>query len=304
MSAARPPGCSYETGVIKDHRVNNSAPRAKGVKTLVDASTVSASAEQQYFDEHGVLTCDSLEEFLTREELDRLDLDPSVLPRLWRAQLEPPITKASLAELDLERFSTDPQLRHDVYIDQGVSFRPIVNGPAATEKRQQASWYWDALVIEFALHITRRKLAVQRSGPSHSMISPWLRLTNPDWAPMRLPIMFLVIKEITKTLVPQLEWAIVDARLDVALLIQELEQGVCDVNGLIGWLGMLLLGSCSPMRDSFVEEMVSTVQEGVRTSNARIIVDGLKDLFGILEIMKLVGHPPLSRTCELMQNRT
>ena len=290
MSTARPPGSSYETGVTKNHRGKNLAPRAKGVKSLVDASAALASAEPKYFDEDGALTHDSLEEFLTREELDRLQLDPSVLPRLWDAQRDPPITKATLSELDLERFSTDPQLRHDVYIDRGVSFRPVVNSPTARLKRQQASWYWDALVIEFALHITRRKLAVQRSGHSCSMTSPWVRLTNPDWAPTRLPDMFRVIKEITKTLVPQLEWAIVDARLDVDLLVQELEQGVCDVNGLIGWLGTLLLGSCSPMRDSLVEEMVSTVQEGVNTANARVIVDGLRDLFGILEIMKLVGH--------------
>ena len=114
--------------------------------------------------------------------------------------------------------------------------------------------------------------------------------------------MFQVIKDITKTLVPQFEWALVDARLDVDLLIQELEQGVCDVNGLIEWLGTLLLGSCSPMRDSFVEEMVSTVQEGVNTANARVIVDGLRDLFGILEIMKLVGCSqitPVSRVYDV-----
>ena len=258
------------------------------MRPSIEVKAASALAEQQYFDENGLLTCESLEEFLTREGLDRLNLDPSILPRLWHAQVQPPITKATLSELDLERFSTDPQLRHDVYIDRGVSFRPMVNGLAAREKRQQADWYWDALVIEFALHITRRQLAVQRAGGFPCMTSPWLRLTNPDWAPMRLPTMFEVIKEITKTLVPQLEWAMVDARLDVALLIQELEQGVCDVNGLIEWLGTLLLGSCSPMRDTLVEEMVSTVQEGVRTAHARVIVNGLRDLFGILEIMKLV----------------
>ena len=289
MKAARPPASSYETGVTKDRGGKNLAPRAKGVKSLADASAVLASAEYKFIDEPEVYTSESLSEFLTRDELDRLHLDPSVLPRLWHAQLDPPITKASLSELDLDRFSTDPQLRHDVYMDRGVSFRPVVNGPLAKQKRQQASWYWDALVIEFALHIIRRKLAIQQSGHSYPMTSPWVRLTHPDWAPMRLRTMFQVIKDITKTLVPQFEWALVDARLDVDLLIQELEQGVCDVNGLIEWLGTLLLGSCSPMRDSFVEEMVSTVQEGVNTANARVIVDGLRDLFGILEIMKLVG---------------
>ena len=289
MSGARPAGSSYETGVTKDHRSKNAAPRVKVIKTGTEASSASGSIEQRYFNEQGVLTCESLEEFLTREELDRLNLDPSDLPRLWFAQLEPPITKATLSELNLERFSTDPQLRHDVYIDRNVSFRPMVNGPAAKAKRQQANWYWDALVIEFAVHFARSKIAIEMPGCSKSTTSPWLRLTNPDWAPMRLPTMFCVIKDIAKTLVPQLEWTTVDARLDVPLLIQELEQGVCDVHGLVEWLGALLLGSCSPMRDSFVEEMVARVQEGVKTANARVIVDGLRDLFGVLEIMKLVG---------------
>jgi hypothetical protein len=287
MGGGRRPGSSYETGVTKD---DGSITRGPRVKTE-EASSASDSAEQEYFNAHGILTCESLEQFLTRAELDRLDLPPSALPRLWCAQLEPPITKATLSELDLERFSTDPQLRHDVYIDRGVSFRPMVNGPAAKEKRQQADWYWDALVIEFALYITRRKLAVQRPQCSASMASPWLRLTNPDGAPTRLPTMFRVVKEITKTLVPQIEWTIVDARLDIVLLVQELGQGVCDVNGLIEWLGLLLLNSCSPMRDSLVKDMVSTVQKGVNTANARVIVDGLRDLFGILEIMKLVSYP-------------
>lgn len=288
MSDARPSG-SYETGVTKDDRRKNGAPRAKEMKTTGECSSGSRSTAPKNMGETGLPPCKSLEEFLTPEELNRLDLKPAVLPHLWYAQLEPPITKATLSELDLERFSTEPQLRHDVFIDRGVSFRPMVTGQAAKYKRQQANRYWDALIIEFALHITRHKLAVERPRLGKAMGSPWLRRTNPQRAPMRLPIMFQVIKEITKTLVPQLEWAVVDARLDIPLLIQELEQGVCDVNGLIAWLGALLLGSCSPMRDSLVQEMVSKVQEGVKTANARVIVDGLRDLFGILEIMKLVG---------------
>lgn len=289
MGGGRRPDSSYETGVTNEHGSKNIAMRADVAATSSPSVSPPVSPERQYFNEHGILTCESLEEFLTQEELDRFNLDPSVLSRLWCAQVEPPITKATLSELDLERFSTDPQLRHDVYIDRGVSFRPTVNGPAAKEKRQQANWYWDALVIEFALYSTRRKLLSQPSRDSKVMASPWLHLTNPGWAPMRLPTMFRVIQEITKSLVPLLEWTMVDARLDVVLLIQELEQGVCDIHGLIDWLGMLLLGSCSPMRDPLVKEMVSTVQDGVKTANARVIVDGLRDLFGILEIMKLVS---------------
>lgn len=306
MEATRPPASSYETGVTKDRGGKILVPRAKVVKTVADASAGLPSAEHKVIDGPGALTSESLAEFLTRDELDRLQLDPSVLPHLWHARREPPITKATLSELDLDRFSTDPQLRHDVYMDRGVSFRPVENGPLAKKKSQEASRYWDALVIEFALHITRRKLAMPRSRCARPLMSPWVRLTNPGWEP-RLRTMFKVIKEITKTLVPQLEWTLVDARLDVDLIIQELEQGVCDVNGLIGWLGTLLLGSCSPMRDPDVKKIVSTIQEGVNTANARVIVNGLKDLFGILETMKLVGYSLTtlgSRVCGLTSYRT
>lgn len=100
--------------------------------------------------------------------------------------------------------------------------------------------------------------------------------------------MFATIRDILKTLVPASDCFVVDERLDVALLMQELENGVCDVKGLSDWLRRLLLGSCSPIRDIEVEKMVAVVHEGVDKSDARILVDGLKVLFGILETMKLV----------------
>ena len=107
--------------------------------------------------------------------------------------------------------------------------------------------------------------------------------------------MFATIRDILKTLVPASDCFVVDERLDVALLMQELENGVCDVKGLSDWLQRLLLGSCSPIRDTEVERMVAVVHEGIDKSDARILVDGLKVLFGILETMKLV------RSCWLLR---
>lgn len=100
--------------------------------------------------------------------------------------------------------------------------------------------------------------------------------------------MFVTIRDILKTLVPGSECSAVDQRLDVDLLMQELENGVCDVKRLSDWLRQLLLGSCSPLRDTEVEKMVSIVHEGVDKDDARLLVNGLKVLFGILETMKLV----------------
>ena len=70
--------------------------------------------------------------------------------------------------------------------------------------------------------------------------------------------------------------------------MQELDNGACDVKELSNWLRNVLLGSCSPLRDNDVEKMVSVIHEGVDKEDARIMVDGLKILFGILETMKLV----------------
>lgn len=237
------------------------------------------------------MTWESLEVFLTPKELDRLCLSRTDLHYFWSASIDPPVTKASLGELDLGRISSDPKLRHDVNFDHEVSFRPNLQGEAGVRKLALAKGYWDALVIEFQLYILRcRNIFSKCKGAPGLTESLWLlRPVAAGKVRLRLPNMFQVVNEILKSLIPESEWATVDAHLDVELLIQELENGVCDIVALSEWLGDLLQGSCSPMRDSSVQATVSTIQRGVEGENARLIVDGIKSLFGILETMKLVS---------------
>ena len=239
------------------------------------------------------LTRKTLEMFLTPKELDRLGIDVNALEYLWSASIDPPVTKTSLSELDLVRIVNDPRLRHDVNFDREVLFRPNLHGEVGKMKMALEKGYWNALVIEFAIYITR-----WRDRSTNSPESPWhLGPAKVDKVPLRLPRMFQTVREILKTLVPVAELPIVDARLDVDLLVQQLEKGVCDIISLSEWLSALLLGSCSPMRDPLVATMVSTIRQGVETDDARRIVDGLRQLFGILETMKLVSHllPACSR---------
>lgn len=230
------------------------------------------------------MTPATLEAYLTRKELDRLGISSEDLRFLWDASTDPPVTKASLSELDLVRIVNDAKLRHDVNFDREVSFRPNTHGEVFQLRQALEEGYWEALTIEFALYITRRRN--MSSDPPESPESPW-HLGSVNEVELRLPKMFRTIQEILKTLVPMSEWPAVDTRLDVDLLMQQLKKGVCDILALSQWLSSLLLGSCSPMRDCLVANMVSIIRKGVENEHAGRIAEGLKHLFYILENMKL-----------------
>ena len=234
--------------------------------------------------------------YITPDFLHRLHLESVNLESWWTASCEPPITKVSLAELDLVRIINDPKLRHDLNFEREISFRPNLHGIPGQRKLDSARKYWEALTIEFALCSRRQSQSSVNmrmwrdiaTSSSHSPHLPSLRRVS-----VRLPLMFEAIREILKTLVPGSEWSSVDERLDVDLLMQELENGVCDVKGLGDWLGKLLLGSCSPVRDTDVNQMVLKINEGTDRDDPCLLVDGLRSLFGILEMMKLVSRPTL-----------
>lgn len=234
------------------------------------------------------MTPAALETYLTLQELERLRIRSIDLRFLWTASTDPPVTRASLSELDLVRIVNDAKLRHDVNFDREVSFRPNTHGEVFQLRQALEEGYWEALTIEFALYITRHR--DMSSNRPESSESPWhLGPASGAKVPLRLKKMFRTIQEILKTLVPVSEWPAVDTRLDVDLLIQQLEKGVCDILALSQWLSSLLLGSCSPMRDGLVADMVRMIRRGVESEHAGYIAEGLKHLFYILENMKLVS---------------
>ena len=267
------------------HYLQKSNTRTKDIKAR-QPTTKQDTSDCQTWDRS--ISPKGLAEFLTSGELERLRLGPEALGSLWSddTSLDPPVTKASLGELDLVRIMNDPKLRHDLNFEREVAFRPNVYGSKGIQKIRHANEYWEALVVELAVYIVR----CYRTSNPRAVLSGWLLrpalISNVRW---RLPRLFETIRDILKTLVPATESTAVDQRLDVDLLMQELDHGTCDLVALSEWLGRLLLGSCSPLRDPSVTEMVSKIKQGVELNNARILVDGLKLLFGVLETMKLVS---------------
>lgn len=214
------------------------------------------------------------------EEQSRASLHDYDVRPLLTASLEPPVTKTSLSELDIARILSDARLRHDLNFEKDVAFRPNYDGERGRRKKAVAKEYWAVLAVEFALYMER---AACRDPTS------LLEILAPLKVPQRLPKLFKTIQEILKTLVRGEDWIAVDQILDIDLLMQQLEKGICDLMGLSNWLGKILKGSCSPVRDPLVTNVVALICQGVQENDPVALVHGIEQLFGLLETMKLVS---------------
>ncbi|KAI9815055.1 MAG: hypothetical protein M1827_002898 [Pycnora praestabilis] len=202
--------------------------------------------------------------------------------------LHPPVTKQSLSELNIIRIINNIKLRHDINFDRELHFRPNLDGERGQRKKKEAEAYWEALVDEFAVHLF---IARDLTGSSNLCLnsSSFVQVSpsKEKDEPKRIPLMFEAIRDILKTLVPERDHVVVDQRLDIVMLMQEIRHGLCDFVRLSQWLAQLLKAHCAPMRDEWVDIMVKHFEFGVQHSERGSLVDGLKTLFGILEAMKL-----------------
>jgi hypothetical protein len=202
---------------------------------------------------------------------------------LWcfrHASNQPPITSESLMELDMPRIINNPKLRHDVNFDRDLHFRPNLDGSKGKQKMLQADQYWKALEIEFAVYAILQLRRMQSNNEPHWQRSMKLALK-------RLPNVFVAIRDILKTLVPDQDQRSVTDRLDVPHLVEQVHNGVCDLVDLANWLGKILKNHCAPMRDCLVDAMQKTIVAGATEGRADKLVSGLRSLMTILEAMKL-----------------
>jgi hypothetical protein len=197
----------------------------------------------------------------------------------------PPVTKQSLSELDIGNIITNIKLRHDINFDRDLSFRPNMDGCKGQQKQRQAQRYSKALVAELELYAR-----LFQGTPSLWESGHVRRSVIAQHVERRIPLMFETIHDVLKSLVPDRDHARVDERLDVTMLMQEIERGVCDLVKLAEWMACLLKEHCAPMRDVMVNRMVDTIRTGATSMSSDWIVSGLQELLGILEAMKLVSH--------------
>ncbi|KAI1139819.1 T-complex 11 [Hypoxylon sp. FL0543] len=186
--------------------------------------------------------------------------------------LEPPVTKATLSELDVNKIIHNPKLRHDINFDPDLHFRPNVDGEKGRRKQEKANQFWNTLTEQLQLFIVDRDEFMSRYGQGE------------DWC---LPQLLKSVKEIIQTLVPQRDRMYLDEGLNVELIMQQFGKGIADLEKLASWLSGVLKSHCAPMRDEWVDEMYSQLTNGNQTNDMEELVQGMRSLLSVLEAMKL-----------------
>ncbi|RAL65384.1 hypothetical protein DID88_000952 [Monilinia fructigena] len=185
--------------------------------------------------------------------------------------LEPPVTKSTLSELDVNKIIHNPKLRHDINFDPDLHFRPNLDGEKGRKKTQKANEFWDTMRSQLQSYLIDRDQFERDLGDA-------------EWC---LPATLKAIRGILETLVPQRDRASVEETFNVDLLMQQFRKGVADLGKLALWLSQLLKCHCAPMRDSWVDDMVVQLSEGDKNWDVGMLVSGMRNLLGVLEAMKL-----------------
>lgn len=212
------------------------------------------------------------------------EMDDGLQHASWcweHADVRPPITPESLAELDMPRIINNPKLRHDVNFDRELHFRPNLDGSKGRQKLLQADQYWRALEAELVMC---RMVHIRKAQSPDNEVY-WRRIMKGSL--QRLPNIFTAVRDILKTLVPDYDQKAVSERLDVDHIMQQIENGVCDLIDLGNWLAKVLKNHCAPMRDALVDMMQKDIKQGAMEGKHEKLVSGLRQLMNILEAMKL-----------------
>ncbi|KAJ4306701.1 Protein SOSEKI 1 [Collariella sp. IMI 366227] len=192
-------------------------------------------------------------------------------PRPPNPPLEPPVTKATLSELDVQKIVHNPKLRHDINFDPELHFRPNLDGDKGRKKQDKANQFWTILYEQLVMFV------VDRDG-FHA------RYGHGDWC---LPALLRAVRDIIETLVPQNDRDLLNEGLNVDLLMQQFGRGVADLEKLASWLAGVLKLHCAPMRDEWVDEMYQELSNGNRNNDMTELVKGMRNLLNVLEAMKL-----------------
>jgi hypothetical protein len=194
-------------------------------------------------------------------------------PRGKNTLLEPPVTKKTLSELDVNKIVHNPKLRHDINFDPDLHFRPNLDGEKGRRKTEKMEGFYETMRKQLAEYFMDREKFERELGDA-------------EWC---LPVTLKAIRGILETLVPQRDRPSVEETFNVDLIMQQIRKNVADLPKLAQWLSQLLKCHCAPMRDEWVDEMVVQISKGDQEGDIPRLVWGLRNLLGILEAMKLVS---------------
>ncbi|KAG9249399.1 T-complex protein 11 [Emericellopsis atlantica] len=186
----------------------------------------------------------------------------------------PPITKATLSDLDVARIIRNAKLRHDINFDPDLHFRPNILGDRGKTKQEHSRAFWRTLTEQLNMFVDENRRSEFMERYAHS----------DEWC---LPLLLQTIKEIVETLVPGQDRSLMEEALNVNLLMQQFYKGMLNLEGMAEWLSGVLKTHCAPMRDGEVNNMLARFRIGSREGNVEQLVMGMCELLSVLEHMKL-----------------
>lgn len=189
-----------------------------------------------------------------------------------QGSIDPPITKNTLSELDVQKIFHNPKLRHDINFDPDLHFRPNVEGEKGRKKQERSDCFWRTLRDQLSDFVVNREKFYAQFGHGD------------EWC---LPVLLKTIRDILHTLVPQRDRQFLDEGLNVSLKMQQFHKGVLDLDQLALWLSGVLKSHCAPMRDEEVDTMYNYIKTGNQTGDLDQLVLGMRELLSVLEHMKL-----------------
>ena len=101
-------------------------------RMILQPKTRSISQEQLVAEDKGIYAG------LAMVEAKCIEVD-NEQARLASAEFSPPMTKATLSELDVNKIVHNPKLRHDINFDPDLHFRPNLDGGKGRRKTQKAN---------------------------------------------------------------------------------------------------------------------------------------------------------------------
>jgi hypothetical protein len=93
---------------------------------------------------------------------------------LRQRPLEPPVTKTTLSELDVNKIIHNPKLRHDINFDPELHFRPNLDGEKGRRKQDKANQFWNALSEQLQQFVVARDEFMRRYGNGEEWCLPLL----------------------------------------------------------------------------------------------------------------------------------
>jgi T-complex protein 11 len=194
------------------------------------------------------------------------------------AQVEPPITRQSLRELDIEVIVDNFKLRHDVNFDRELQFQPDLDGNRGRAEHENRNAYWNAITAEIELY----RIFIDPVG-----IQPHQHgLTVQDvlkYGLKRLPKLLEAIRDIINSILPESDQKAAVKVLDADTIGMSIREGIDLLPAAVIEVAKVLQRNCAPTRDSMIDDLLTSI----RQDDPKCISRSLQEMISVVEAMRI-----------------